>query len=116
MRFSVNRVNRPWGWYENLYDNSTYKIKRLCVNPNEQISLQYHKLRNEHWIVVEGNGKIIIGEYVKDVSIGDYIFVPMECKHRISSGDCGIIIVEVQQGSSCIEEDIVRIEDNYGRI
>ena len=116
MRFSVNRVNRPWGWYENLYEDSTYKIKRLCVNPNEQISLQYHKLRNEHWVVVEGNGKIIIDEDVKDVSIGDYIFVPIEYKHRISSGDCGIIIVEVQQGSYCIEEDIVRIQDNYGRL
>ena len=116
MRFSVNRVNRHWGCYENLYDNTTNKIKRLCANPNEQISLQYHKLRNEHWVVVEGNGKIIIGEDVKDVSIGDYIFVPVEYKHRISSGDYGIIIVEVQQGSSCIEEDIVRIQDNYGRL
>ena len=112
----MDRVNRPWGWYENLYDNSTYKIKRLCVNPNEQISLQYHKLRNEHWVVVEGNGKIIIGENVKNVFIGDYIFVPIECNHRISSGNYGIIIIEVQQGSYCIEEDIVRIQDNYGRL
>jgi mannose-6-phosphate isomerase-like protein (cupin superfamily) len=112
----MDRINRPWGWYENLYDNSTYKIKRLGVNPNEQISLQYHKLRNEHWVVVEGDGKIIIGEDVKNVSIGDYIFVPMGCNHRISSGDCGIIIVEVQQGSLCDENDIVRIHDDYGRV
>jgi mannose-1-phosphate guanylyltransferase len=116
VRFGVDRVNRPWGWYENLYDNTTYKIKRLCVNPNEQISLQYHKLRNEHWVVVEGEGKIIIGEDIKNVSIGDYIFVPIEHKHRISSGNYGIMIVEIQQGSYCIEEDIVRIEDNYGRL
>ena len=116
MRFSVDRVNRPWGWYENLYDNFTYKIKRLCVNPNEQISLQYHKLRNEHWVVVEGDGKIIIDEDIKNVSMGDYIFVPLECKHRISSGVYGIIIVEIQQGSLCDENDIVRIHDDYGRV
>jgi mannose-6-phosphate isomerase-like protein (cupin superfamily) len=112
----MERINRPWGWYENIQEDTGYKVKRLYVQPNKKISLQYHIQRNEHWIVVSGDGKFELNEIVKDVSIGDYIFVPMTAKHRIVGGSCGIMIIEIQLGKICDEEDIVRLEDEYGRI
>jgi len=112
----MEKVNRPWGWYENLLEDNGYKVKRLCVNPEERISLQYHNYRNEYWIVVSGNGKVEIDDISKDVSVGDYIFVPINSKHRVTGGKCGIIIVEVQMGEMCEETDIVRIQDQYGRV
>lgn len=112
----MNKVERPWGWYQNLYDDSGYKVKRLFVEKEQKISLQYHEHRSEHWIVIEGFGKIELNGIVKDVQVGDYIFIPLRETHRIYGGTCGIMIVEVQVGSSCIEEDIVRLEDDYGRI
>lgn len=112
----MNRVEKPWDWYQNLYNNSGYKVKILFVEKEQKISLQYHKHRSEHWIVVEGSGKIELNSIVKDVQVGDYIFISLEETHRIYGGICGIMIVEVQVGSSCTEEDIVRLKDNYGRI
>jgi len=110
------KVERPWGWYQNLYDDSGYKVKRLFVEKEQKISLQYHEHRSEHWIVVEGSGKIELNGIVNDVQVGDYIFIPLKETHRIYGETCGIMIVEVQVGSSCIEEDIVRLKDDYGRI
>jgi len=112
----MSKVERPWGWYENLYDCAGYKVKRLFVEKDQKISLQYHDHRSEHWIVVEGSGKVELNGSIRNVQIGDYIFIPLKDTHRIYGGTCGIMIVEVQLGSSCIEEDIVRLEDDYGRI
>jgi mannose-6-phosphate isomerase-like protein (cupin superfamily) len=112
----MEKVKRPWGWYENLLEDSGYKVKRLYVNSDQSISLQYHNFRNEHWVVVSGDGIVEIDGVSKNIFSGDYIFVPLNSKHRIIGGKCGIIIVEVQMGEVCEETDIVRIEDQYGRI
>ena len=112
----IEKVNKPWGWYENLYNDDWYKVKRLYVKPDERISLQYHNYRNEYWIVVSGGGLVELGDISNEVSVGDYIFVPKLSKHRVTAGKCGIIIVEVQLGELCEETDIIRIEDNYGRV
>ncbi len=112
----TERFDRPWGWYENLKEDTGYKVKRLYVKPNQKISLQYHNQRDEHWVVVSGDGTLELNEDIKKLKVGDYIFVPVLSKHRITGGNNGIIIVEVQLGKICNEEDIVRIEDAYGRI
>lgn len=112
----IERIEKPWGWYENLQDQNSYKVKRLYVKPNEKISLQYHNHRAEHWVVVFGNGVTELDGDIKNIKINDYIFVPIQAKHRITAGKYGIIIVEIQIGLKCEEEDIVRIEDAYGRI
>lgn len=112
----TERFDRPWGWYENLKEDTGYKVKRLYVQPNQKISLQYHNQRDEHWVVVSGDGTLELNENIKKLKVGDYIFVPVLSKHRITGGNNGIIIVEVQLGKICNEEDIVRIEDAYGRI
>lgn len=112
----IERFDRPWGWYENLKEDTGYKVKRLYVQPNQKISLQYHNQRDEHWVVVSGDGTLELNEDIKKLKVGDYIFVPVLSKHRITGGNDGIIIVEVQLGKICNEEDIVRIEDAYGRI
>lgn len=112
----TEKFDRPWGWYENLKEDTGYKVKRLYVQPNQRISLQYHNQRDEHWVVVSGDGTLELNEDIKKLKVGDYIFVPVLSKHRITGGNDGIIIVEVQLGKICNEEDIVRIEDAYGRI
>jgi mannose-1-phosphate guanylyltransferase/mannose-6-phosphate isomerase len=109
-------IHKPWGWYENLQENNGYKVKRLYIKPNQKISLQYHNQRSEHWIIVSGDGELELNDEVKNVKLGDYIFVPVLSKHRIMGGSDGIMIVEVQLGNVCDEEDIVRIQDDYGRI
>ena len=108
---------RPWGWYENLHESDYgYKVKRLFVNPNQRISLQYHLKRNEHWVVVEGDGFITFCGDERQAKVGDYIFIPKKEKHRIRGGENGIMIIEVQQGILCVENDIVRLEDDYNRV
>jgi len=112
----IEKIYRPWGWYENLQEETGYKVKRLYIKPNEKISLQYHNHRNEHWIVVVGSGTVELGEIVREIKVGDYIFVPLSSEHRVCGGINGIMIVEIQLGKICDEEDIVRIQDDYGRI
>ena len=107
---------RPWGWYQTLLDDTKYKVKELFVEKDKRISLQYHNHRSEHWIVVNGSGYVEVGDDIKEVFVGDYIFISQLEKHRICGGNDGIMIIEVQLGNSCIEEDIVRIQDDFGRI
>jgi mannose-6-phosphate isomerase-like protein (cupin superfamily) len=112
----MKKIERPWGWYRTLLSKDGYKVKEIYVKKNQQISLQYHHHRSEHWIVVTGNGKVEVDAGVKDITVGDYIFIPVESKHRIYGENGGIMIVEVQIGSLCDENDIVRIQDDYGRV
>ena len=112
----MEKENRPWGWYETLQQDVGYKVKRLYLEPEQKISLQYHTLRNEHWIIVNGNGQLELDEETKEVRSGDYIFISSGSKHRITAGINGITIIEIQSGSICEEDDIVRLEDCYGRI
>jgi mannose-6-phosphate isomerase-like protein (cupin superfamily) len=113
----MERISKPWGWYEEVFaETINYKCKRLYVNPNSQFSLQFHEYRNEYWTVVQGDGEVFIGDNIKNVKVGDFIFVPRTINHRIKGGDLGITIIEIQIGEKCVEDDIVRLEDDYGRI
>jgi mannose-1-phosphate guanylyltransferase len=105
---------RPWGFFENILEEIDYKVKRITVSPNQSISLQYHFHREEHWVVVEGDGEVVIEDNVKSIEVGDSIFIQKEEVHRLSAGPQGIVIIETQVGI-CDEEDIVRLSDFYGR-
>ena len=107
--------HRPWGTYEVLLDEPDYKVKRIIVNPNQQFSLQYHDHREEHWAVVGGSGNILVGEMLEESFIGSFWVIPRKTLHRATAGPDGLIFIETQVGE-CYEEDIVRLEDDYGRL
>ena len=106
---------RPWGTYEVLIDEPTYKVKRIIILPHQQLSLQYHLYRREHWTVVQGSGTIRIGDDIKEATVGSRWVIPIKEIHRASAGDEALVFIEVQLGD-CIEDDIIRLEDQYGRL
>ncbi len=113
---------RPWGKYYVLEDEEKFKVKKLIVEPGQRLSLQSHKQRSEHWVVVSGVAtfEVRIGddefEWVKDYKPNEYCYIPAKAKHRISNnGDKQVIIIEVQCGDYTGEDDITRYEDDYGR-
>lgn len=112
----MNKEERPWGWFKTLEENNGYKLKKIYVKPNQQFSLQYHNHREEHWVIVEGSGSITLDENVFPVSVGDFFKIGIKQVHRMKSHLNGIMFYEVQMGTICEESDIVRIEDDYGRI
>lgn len=112
----MDRIEKPWGWYEEVFSETPhYKCKRLYVEPEKQISLQYHNNRKEYWTVVQGSGTVTVSDNVREIAIGDFVFVPETIVHRLKGGELGITIIEVQLGEDCSEEDIVRLQDDYGR-
>jgi mannose-1-phosphate guanylyltransferase/mannose-6-phosphate isomerase len=110
-------VHRPWGTYTVLEEGCGYKIKRIEVKPGASLSLQMHRHRSEHWVVVSGSAKVINGE--REISIGtnESTFIPAGHKHRLTNPEATTcIMIEVQSGKYVGEDDIVRFEDNYGRV
>ena len=110
------KFNRPWGWYENLIEGVDYKVKRIEVNSGQQISLQYHQHRSEYWTVVKGSGYVTIDKEAIHAVPGKTFIIPVSVVHRLTAEENGITIIEVQMGEKCIEEDIVRLEDDYSRV
>jgi len=105
---------RPWGTYEILLEEDNYKVKRIKINPYQQFSLQYHNYRDEYWTIVDGSGKVIIDGTKYSTSSKTSYYIPKQSVHRaIASGD-GLTFIEVQVGN-CDEDDIVRLQDDYGR-
>ncbi|MFO7735338.1 MAG: phosphomannose isomerase type II C-terminal cupin domain [bacterium] len=111
----MKKADRPWGQWEALKLAGNYKIKSFFVKPGEQISLQKHKHRAEIWIVAEGEGTILIDGESFEAGRGDVYMVKKEQVHRVSGKNSGIQIVEVQLGDYLGEDDIVRLQDSYGR-
>ena len=108
--------HRPWGWFESLILSECFQVKRICVNPGASLSLQSHKFRSEHWIVVEGVAKVTIDDRVEMVEAGQSVYVPQGAIHRMENpGARSMILVEVQIGSYFGEDDIIRYEDAYAR-
>jgi mannose-1-phosphate guanylyltransferase / mannose-6-phosphate isomerase len=108
---------RPWGSYTVLQEGPGFKIKIIEVRPHQKISLQLHRQRAEHWVVLQGRARVTCGEEVRDVEPNEYLFVPCGAKHRIeNAGDDPVRIIEVQQGAYLGEDDIVRFDDVYGRV
>ena len=107
---------RPWGRWTVLGEGEGYKVKRIEVNPGQRLSLQRHAQRSEHWIVVAGTAKMIIGERTSFVQTQESTFVPAGAVHRIENpGPYLLIIIEIQNGAYLGEDDIIRLQDDYGR-
>lgn len=108
--------HRPWGTYTVLLDATDCKVKSITIKPGESPSYQYHFKRREHWIIVQGNGTLILNDVQRDVNTGDCIFVEKLDKHKIINTGIGDLkFIEVQTGEYFGEDDIVRLEDKYGR-
>ena len=109
-------VYRPWGSYETLALSDRFQVKRIVVNPGAENSLQLHYHRAEHWIVVSGTAQITVGKKVQLLKENESVYVPLGEEHRIKNpGTIPLVLIEVQSGSYVGEDDIVRLEDNYGR-
>lgn len=112
-----NTSYRPWGSFTILEESKDHKIKRIVVNPKHLLSLQLHYHRSEHWVVVQGTAKVTIGEKQTIVHENESIFVPKSTIHRVENpGKIPLHIIEIQVGKYLGEDDIVRLEDVYGRL
>lgn len=108
---------KPWGKYEVLLNSEYCKVKRITVNPNEQLSLQYHKQRMEDWVIISGEGTVTVNGNTKKVSSPNSVHISQGDIHRVKNdNDEPFIFIEVQRGEYFGEDDIVRLEDKYGRI
>ncbi|MCX7635427.1 MAG: phosphomannose isomerase type II C-terminal cupin domain [Syntrophales bacterium] len=108
--------HRPWGHYAVLADGEDHKVKRIVVLPGERLSLQRHRRRNEHWFIVKGKGKVTLGDREIDVKAGDAVDIPRGYAHRIANnGEDVLLYIEVQTGDYFGEDDIERLDDDYGR-
>ncbi len=110
------RFRRPWGWYETLCLEPRFQVKRIMVKPGGVLSLQSHRHRSEHWIVVAGTAEVTIGEAVTLVTENQSVYIPLGEKHRMANpGKVPMYLIEVQTGTYLGEDDIVRYEDIYDR-
>ena len=110
-----SKVIRPWGWYENLSSGAGYLIKKLYVVAGQRLSLQLHNHRSEHWIIIRGVGIIELDGESKPIKAHDHIIIPVGTSHRVTATEQDLVILELQEGEMLAEEDIIRLEDDYGR-
>ena len=107
--------NRPWGRWEEYLNEPGYRVKRIVVFPGKRLSLQKHEFRKEHWVIVQGEGQFTLNETTTKVKVGDALFIGLGDVHRIENdGTDYLVIIETQMGL-CIEDDIIRLEDDWGR-
>ena len=108
--------HRPWGWFETLIKSDQYQVKIIKLNPNSAISLQSHKYRSEHWVIVSGTAKVTLNNDIKTLSEGESIYIPLEAIHRLENPNkTSLTIIEIQIGTYLGEDDIIRYEDKYSR-
>jgi mannose-6-phosphate isomerase len=110
-------AERPWGNYTVIDDDGAdHKVKRLVVHPGKRLSYQLHHKRAEHWFIVSGTAKVTLDGQVVSLGPGQAIDIPLESAHRIANeGDVDVVFIEVQHGTYFGEDDIVRLEDDFGR-
>ncbi len=107
---------RPWGDYQVLDEDSSYKVKRIRVKPGEILSLQSHEKRSEHWTIVSGTATVTLDDSEIELEPNKSIFIPVKSRHRIANNSDSIMIfIEVQVGDYFGEDDIIRYDDKYGR-
>ena len=110
------KVARPWGWYDSVDHGERFQVKRICVKTGASLSLQKHHHRAEHWIVVKGTAEVTNGDKVFLLHENESTFIPAGIIHRLHNpGQMDLEMIEVQSGSYLGEDDIVRLEDTYGR-
>lgn len=113
---SHDRVYRPWGYYESVDEGPGYQVKRIVVNPGQALSLQRHRRRAEHWVVVSGTARVTCDDKVFDLGANQSTFIPLGAKHRLENpGAAPLQLIEVQSGDYLGEDDIERFEDRYRR-
>ena len=112
----LEKDERPWGRYFVLQDESNYKLKRIEVEPGQRLSYQYHNKRSETWIIIEGSALVTIDNKSKEYNAGESVVIPLKAKHRVENkGNSLLVFIEVQTGTYFGEDDIIRINDDYGR-
>ena len=110
------KVFRPWGSFESIDKGDRYQVKQIVVKPGEQLSLQMHHHRAEHWVVVEGVARVTRNDETFTLNENESVFIPQGAKHRLENpGPAPLRLIEVQSGAYVGEDDIVRFEDSYGR-
>lgn len=110
------RVHRPWGSYQSLDSSEQHQVKRITVKVGGRLSLQKHRFRAEHWVVVRGVARVTIDEMVKDIPANESIYVPLGAVHRLENPGPELLeLIEVQTGTYFGEDDIIRLEDDYRR-
>lgn len=111
------RHYRPWGYYQSLDVGDRHQVKRIVVNPGARLSLQKHRHRAEHWTVVDGVAEVTVDEDVKTLKPNESVYIPLGAVHRMANpGKTPMTLIEVQCGDYLGEDDIVRLQDDYGRI
>ena len=107
---------RPWGRYEILQESGSHKVKAIHVHPGKRLSYQRHQKRAEHWFIVRGTAEVTLDGVVRTMNAGDTIDIPVRALHRIANvGSDEMLFVEVQTGTYFGEDDIERVEDDFGR-
>jgi len=115
--FEHRTAYRPWGECTILEDNPEYKIKRIVVKPGASIDLHIHHHCSKHWIVVKGTAKVTIGNKVMHIHENESVYVPKSTPHRLENpGEIPLEVIDVQNGEYVGEDDIIRLDDEYGRI
>ena len=109
---------RPWGNYTVLSDDAPdHKVKRIVVHPGKRLSYQKHAKRAEHWFMVSGNATVTLDGDAIELAPGQAVDIPLGAAHRIANdGTADVVFIEVQHGTYFGEEDIVRLEDDFGRV
>lgn len=113
---ALEHEDRPWGCYDVLSDEADHKVKRITVSPGCRLSYQRHRQRSEHWFVVSGRPVVTLDGVDRQMAVGDAVDVPVGTAHRLSNPGPGrAVFIEVQHGAYFGEDDIERLEDDYGR-
>jgi len=108
---------KPWGFYENLDENKSHKIKRITVYPGKRLSLQRHRKRAEHWFIVQGDAIVTLNRDDLLLNAGGSVNIAKGDIHRIkNNGGENLVFIEVQTGEYFGEDDIERFEDDFGRV
>ena|SRR5215471_4056121 len=113
---AIERDERPWGMYEVLAQGRGYKVKRIEVKPGHRLSLQMHENRSEHWVIVEGEALVTVGDQEIIKRANEDVLIPVRTRHRVfNRGEDLLVFIEVQCGPYLGEDDIIRFEDDYNR-
>ena len=112
-----SKVERPWGSYETINSGARFQVKHIVVAPGEKLSLQKHVHRSEHWVVVRGSAEVTVGDQASILQENESTYIPAGTKHRLANpGKVPLELIEIQCGPYLGEDDIVRFDDEYGRV
>jgi mannose-1-phosphate guanylyltransferase/mannose-1-phosphate guanylyltransferase/mannose-6-phosphate isomerase len=110
------KEERPWGWFEILYEEAGLKVKRIMVRPGKRLSLQSHEQRAENWVIVQGEARFTLDDRVFTLEPHQAVFIPRQGRHRMENpGREELVFIEVQTGTYLGEDDIVRYQDDFDR-